>query len=115
MPAPTKKLVGIIQKRPTAGSLIFGSSFLLKVVPVEAEAPVAVEPGETIRESAEVLSTASGERYPATLPFGKVPGLVSVSDMLPAYMLPSVVVGIDEWPRVTAGKIDRNALPERRD
>lgn len=57
MPAPTKKLVGIIQKRPTAGSLILGSSFLLKVVPVEAEAPVAVEPGETIRESAEGLST----------------------------------------------------------
>ena len=42
--------------------------------------------------------------------------LSGARDALPAYMVPSVVVGVDAWPRTSSGKIDRKRLPvaERR-
>ena len=43
---------------------------------------------------------------------GHVPVLGATHDMLPAYMLPSLVVGVDEWPRTGSDKIDRKLLPK---
>ena len=46
-----------------------------------------------------------------SVPFSLATGLIGARDALPAYMLPSVVVGVDEWPRTSSGKIDRWRLP----
>ena len=32
--------------------------------------------------------------------------------MLPTYMVPTLVIGIDEWPRTGSGKIERKGLPK---
>ena len=45
------------------------------------------------------------------MPFDRVSALAATRDALPAYMLPSLVVGIDEWPRTSSNKIDRKKLP----
>ena len=37
--------------------------------------------------------------------------LQGVRDALPEYMVPSLVIGVDEWPRTSSGKIDRKRLP----
>merc|ERR1712086_775303 len=42
--------------------------------------------------------------FGAAVPFGRAAAL-------PAYMVPSVVVGVREWPRTSSAKIDRNRLP----
>ena len=44
-------------------------------------------------------------------PFDRVPALGGARGALPLYMLPSLVVGIDEWPRTSSNKIDRKLLP----
>ena len=43
--------------------------------------------------------------------FERATSLHGVRDVLPAYMVPSLVVGVDEWPRTSSGKIDRKRLP----
>ncbi|KAJ8602142.1 hypothetical protein CTAYLR_001666, partial [Chrysophaeum taylorii] len=37
--------------------------------------------------------------------------LSNLRQMLPAYMVPSMIVGIEEWPRTGTSKIDRKRLP----
>ena len=44
-------------------------------------------------------------------PFDRASRLSGARAMLPSYMVPSVVMGIDEWPRTSSGKIDRKRLP----
>ena len=43
--------------------------------------------------------------------FNAVPTLSRACHMMPAYMVPSLVISIDEWPRTSSGKIDRKRLP----
>ena len=57
---------------------------------------------------ASVVSVETGSDAAA---FEGVSGLCGARDALPAYMLPSVVVGVDSWPRTSSGKIDRKQLP----
>eukprot|EP00964_Phaeocystis_antarctica_P049584 scaffold28753_cov67-Phaeocystis_antarctica.AAC.1 len=49
--------------------------------------------------------------FSAAMPFGRVTALAGAAAALPAYMMPSVVVGVREWPRTSSAKIDRNRLP----
>jgi len=92
------------------------------VVLVHADALVAyVSPAEVVRadETAEVAveaeaaeaEAAGGGGFGAAVPFGRVAALAGAAAALPAYMLPSVVVGVREWPRTSSAKIDRNRLP----
>ena len=59
-------------------------------------------------ESAPVEGAAP---FTEARPFERVPSLGGARSALPAYMLPSVVVGVDAWPRTSSGKIDRKRLP----
>ena len=61
------------------------------------------------RPSASVDEAAGGGRAAKGVPFGSA--LSGARDALPAYMVPSVVVGVDAWPRTSSGKIDRKRLP----
>ena len=45
------------------------------------------------------------------MPFGRASGLSGAREALPAYMVPSIVMGVDAWPRTSSGKIDRKRLP----
>jgi hypothetical protein len=92
------------------------------VVLVHADALVAyVSPAEVVHadETAEVAveaeapeaEAAGGGGFGAAVPFGRVAALAGTAAALPAYMLPSVVVGVREWPRTSSTKIDRNRLP----
>ena len=95
------------------------------VVLVHADALVAyVSPAEAVHtdntgETAAVASVADGAVLPAAgeggfgaaVPFGRVAALAGAATALPAYMMPSVVVGVREWPRTSSAKIDRNRLP----
>jgi len=47
---------------------------------------------------------------PATVPIEKI--LSACREQLPAYMVPSVVMRLEEWPLNANGKIDRKQLPE---
>ena len=47
----------------------------------------------------------------AAVAFGRASSLGGLRSALPAYMVPSVVVGVDAWPRTSSGKIDRKRLP----
>ena len=64
-----------------------------------------VSPASVVGEGAAVEGCTA-----PSLPWSRVAGLRGVVE-LPAYMLPSVVVGVDEWPRTSSGKIDRKQLP----
>ena len=76
-----------------------------KVVHADETAEVAVE-------AEDAAPTAAGEGgFGAAVPFGRVAALAGAAAALPAYMLPSVVVGVREWPRTSSAKIDRNRLP----
>ena len=60
----------------------------------------------------EDAACAAGERgLGAAVPFGRVAALAGAATALPAYMVPSIVVGVREWPRTSSAKIDRNRLP----
>ena len=92
------------------------------VVLVHAETLVAyVSPAELVQmdgageaeaaEEAVAVAAASEGGFGATVPFGRVTALAGAAAALPAYMVPSVVVGVREWPRTSSAKIDRNRLP----
>ena len=63
-----------------------------------------VSPAQLVAEQTESAHTDP-------TPFGSVSLLSGALDALPAYMVPSVVMGIHEWPRTSGGKIDRKRLP----
>ena len=44
------------------------------------------------------------------VPFASASSLSGARVSLPSYMVPSIVVGIDAWPRTSSGKIDRKRL-----
>ena len=77
--------------------------------PAEAEAAAAAE---AVAEAAGAVPMEAGEGgFGAAVPFGRVAALAGAAAALPAYMVPSVVVGVREWPRTSSAKIDRNRLP----
>jgi 3-oxoacyl-(acyl-carrier-protein) synthase/acyl carrier protein len=96
----------------------------------EIENVLREQPG--IVEAVVLLCTDSAEPalvayvYPASivdvpddgmcnaLPCDRVAAVRSASNSLPAYMVPSLVVGVDDWPRTSSGKIDRRRLPNAR-
>ena len=57
------------------------------------------------------IVTTEGALRCNALPLDSLPSLAGIRDQLPAYMLPSVVVGIDAWPRTGSSKLDRKQLP----
>ena len=56
------------------------------------------------------LDTEASEAGGA-LPLGQISLLAGLRDVLPSYMLPSLVVGVDHWPRTGSDKIDRLPAP----
>ena len=83
----------------------------LRAQPGVVEAVVSIDAtGSTLHayvSPSSVVSAPAGE----AVPFGRVPSLAGVRGALPAYMVPSLVVGLDEWPRTSSGKIARQRLP----
>jgi hypothetical protein len=78
------------------------------VVLLHADALVAyVSPASVV----VIDVVAGGGGFTKAVPFGRVACLAGASAALPAYMLPSVVVGVEEWPRTSSAKIDRKRLP----
>ena len=45
------------------------------------------------------------------LPLGAIPSLEGLRRSLPHHMLPTLVVGLDTWPRNSSSKVDRKQLP----
>ena len=82
---------------------------------VEAIALLAKEIDELVAyiSPAAIAGTFIEHRgdFSDAVPFRKVASLQSICTILPAYMRPSLVVGVDEWPRTSSGKIDRKRLP----
>ena len=77
-----------------------------------AQAQAAGTEAEAEAVTVEDAAGAAGERgFGAAVPFGRVAALAGAAAALPAYMVPSVVVGVREWPRTSSAKIDRNRLP----
>ena len=62
-----------------------------------------VHPASTVQKQAEAASNA--------VPFDRVPALDAMRHMLPTYMLPSLLIGVNDWPRTSSNKIDRKKLP----
>ncbi|WP_329423499.1 amino acid adenylation domain-containing protein [Streptosporangium sp. NBC_01495] len=91
-----------------------------RIEPGEVEAVLAAQPG--VRQAA--VAVRSGPRlvgYVVGEPgseHGSEPGLdldalrVRLGEILPDYLVPSVLVGLDRLPRTPNGKLDRRALPE---
>ena len=59
--------------------------------------------------SGAVLS--DGSPFTPAAAFGRASSLGGATAALPAYMVPSLVVGVATWPRTSSGKIDRKRLP----
>ncbi|MER5649307.1 amino acid adenylation domain-containing protein [Streptosporangium sp. NPDC002524] len=87
-----------------------------RIEPGEVEAVLAAQPG--VRQAA--VAARSGPRlvgYVVGEP-GLDPGLdldalrARLGEILPDYLVPSVLVGLDRLPRTPNGKLDRRALPE---
>ena len=64
-----------------------------------------VSPARVVSEMRDGASTTDAH------PFAHVASVACARDALPAYMVPSVVIGVDRWPRTSSGKIDRKRLP----
>ena len=78
------------------------------VVLVHADALVAyVNPASIVINS----DVAGCNGFTEARPLGRVACLAGAATALPAYMLPSVVVGVKEWSRTSSAKIDRKRLP----
>ena len=66
-----------------------------------------VHPPSVLAEQGQVLfNTHTTEAVPLEL----VERLRGLRTVLPAYMMPSVVIGVEHWPRTSSDKIDRTAL-----
>ncbi|WP_083931706.1 non-ribosomal peptide synthetase [Nocardiopsis salina] len=85
-----------------------------RIEPGEIEAALTAVPGVT-GAVATVAENASGEQVLV----GHIGGDGSpdrvrahISRTLPAHMVPSVLVAVEEWPLTPNGKLDRSALPE---
>lgn len=79
----------------------------------EVEAALAAVPGVT-GAVATVAENASGEQVLVGHISGRNPVdrvREHLSRALPAYMVPSVLVAVEEWPLSPNGKLDRSALP----
>ena len=77
----------------------------------ELEALVAyVSPSSSV--TSDDHAVAAAECCTPAVAFTHAPSLARARASLPAYMVPSVVVGVDAWPRTSSGKIDRKRLPE---
>jgi thioesterase domain-containing protein len=78
---------------------------------VEAVVLMRTDIGEPTLVAYIAPSALVGAGSSEALPFDRVPALVAASSALPGYMLPTLVVGVDEWPRTPSDKLDRNRLP----
>ena len=70
-----------------------------------------MSPASAVVGSKDADSAAEHGCLTAAVAFGRAAALGGLRDALPAYMVPSVVVGVDAWPRTSSGKIDRKRLP----
>ena len=83
----------------------------LRAQPGVVEAVVVLDPRLDALVAYVSPAEAVGLPEGAAAPFGSVASLAGVRSSLPVYMVPSVVVGIDAWPRSSSGKIERRRLP----
>jgi len=73
----------------------------------------ALQKADGLKEAAVLLQDKTLIAYVSPKPDGDGSSLLEhCSRMLPAYMVPVAVVGMDEWPRNANGKLDRKALPK---
>ena len=97
--------------------LVHADALVAYVSPAEVVHANGTGTGEARAEEAraeeadDAVPAAVGESgFGTAVPFGRVPALAGAAAALPAYMLPSVVVGVREWPRTSSAKIDRRRL-----
>ncbi|HET8672980.1 MAG TPA: alpha/beta fold hydrolase, partial [Thermoleophilaceae bacterium] len=83
------------------------------------EIETVLEEGEDIRAAVAVAREHQGEKrlLAYVVPqAGRSPGSAELrrrlAERLPAYMVPSAIVRVDEFPLTPNGKVDRNALPD---
>jgi amino acid adenylation domain-containing protein len=90
----------------------------LRVEPGEVETALAAHPG--VRQAIVVLRDNGTDlldrQLLAYVTADPQPGLISelrelARDRLPEYMVPSVIVRLDQFPLTANGKVDRNGLP----
>ncbi|WPB80053.1 amino acid adenylation domain-containing protein [Archangium violaceum] len=80
----------------------------------QVEAALAAQPG--VRDAVAVID-GRGERLlgyviPAAGTVLSVDGMrAELRRLLPGYLVPDVIVPVDEWPLTTSGKVDRTRLP----
>lgn len=57
------------------------------------------------------LVSATPDGMQNALPLDRVPACGDIRQRLPAHMVPSLVVGVEHWPRTSSNKVDRKQLP----
>ena len=58
-----------------------------------------------------LVGGAEAGDFTEAVQFGQLATLAGAAGALPAYMVPSAVVGVEEWPRTSSAKIDSKRLP----